>query len=319
MSGLRELPQCVQILTLFASQLLSFHIFQGLPSLQKLRVSVCQGVFYDMAVTQQSTLKSQNASIFLKLMSALLIYAASFAKPAHDEIIQALQTVLQKSQFSTKEVLQTLVIAIDVIPLSVSKFLPGIIVRLSQIITSPTLSVHILEFLGSIAMSPSGHANFTEQDFRRVFGIALQYIQHTKLSSASNGDAKEGGSEATSDAEEFALRQYVLLLAYRVLIQWYLCLRVSERHKYVTWIVKGLSQASEDGKIDEQAESFIDVLASFCYTDLRPRNISGPAKRSEKEVTRHWLLGSSILSIQSTEDTCVIITIRRSVLAVLVE
>lgn len=42
------------------------------------------------------------------------------------------------------------------------------------------MAVHILTFLSMLASLPHLYANFTDNDFKMVFAVALQYLQHHK-------------------------------------------------------------------------------------------------------------------------------------------
>ena len=96
-------------------------------------------------------------------------------------MIYVIQAVLNRWHQATSVCIQALTLAAYEIGLSLSKYLPSIFVRLSQSITSPAFSVIILEFMFNIVRLPDLWLNFTESDFRRAFGVTLQYIQHAKV------------------------------------------------------------------------------------------------------------------------------------------
>jgi hypothetical protein len=225
----------------------------------------------------------------LHMLTVLISYREHFSKSETEGIVKAFQLGLHSWNRTAKPCIHALALCCYELPGSTSKFLSGILTKLSQIITSPVVSVHILEFLSALAKLPSLYSNFTEPDFRNIFGIAFRYIQHAKETATQR-------SSTHASAEQSDLPQYVLTLAYNVLTTWFLSLRLSERPKYVSWIIRGLVLHDQSNQLDEQSEACIDMLQRFTYSkrDLKP-----PDKlTSEGIVTKHWVNGMTILTIQ---------------------
>jgi len=66
------------------------------------------------------------------------------------------------------------------------------------------MSVHILEFLSALIQAPELHVNFSEMDYKRIFGIALQHITSeaavaSRASAAASVPSQPQGSAAASD------------------------------------------------------------------------------------------------------------------------
>jgi hypothetical protein len=237
----------------------------------------------------------------LHMLTVLISYREHFAKNETEGIVKAFQLGLHSWNRTAKPCIHALALCCYELPGSTSKFLSGILTKLSQIITSPVVSVHILEFLSALAKLPSLYSNFTEPDFRNIFGIAFRYIQHAKETATqrSSSHARAASRDAPQEhasAEQSDLPQYVLTLAYNVLTTWFLSLRLSERPKYVSWIIRGLVLHDQSNQLDEQSEACIDMLQRFTYSkrDLKP-----PDKlTSDGIVTKHWVNGMTILTIQ---------------------
>ncbi|KAA8913092.1 hypothetical protein FN846DRAFT_886779 [Sphaerosporella brunnea] len=237
----------------------------------------------------------------LHMLTVLVSYREHFAKTETEGIVKAFQLGLHSWNRTAKPCIHALALCCYELPGSTSKFLSGILTKLSQIITSPVVSVHILEFLSALAKLPSLYSNFTEPDFRNIFGIAFRYIQHAKetASQRSTSHARAASRDApqeNSSTEQSDLPQYVLTLAYNVLTTWFLSLRLSERPKYVSWIIRGLVLHDQSNHLDEQSEACIDMLQRFTYSkrDLKP-----PGKlTSPGIVTKNWVNGMTILTIQ---------------------
>ncbi|PWW80396.1 hypothetical protein C7212DRAFT_342089 [Tuber magnatum] len=215
--------------------------------------------------------KADIAVVLINLLTTLISYKQHFSKNETEGIVKAFQLGLHSWQRTAK-------------PCSTSKFLPGILAKLSQIITSSAVSVHILEFLSALAKLPNLYSNFTEPDFRNIFGIAFRYIQHTKETTAQQlikaafanrpGQGQANPADPNAQTEQPDLPQYVLTLAYNVLTTWFLSLRLSERPKYVSWITRGLVLHDQSNTVDEQSQACIDMLQRFTFSDidLKPPN-----------------------------------------------
>jgi len=252
----------------------------------------------------------------IHLLTVLISYRQHFAKNETEGIVKAFQLGLHSWNRTAKPCIHALALCCYELPGSTSKFLSGILTKLSQIITSPAVSVHILEFLSALAKLPSLYSNFTEPDFRNIFGIAFRYIQHAKETATqrSSFHARAASREAHDQlpAEQSDLPQYVLTLAYNVLTTWFLSLRLSERPRYVSWIVRGLVLHDHSNHLDEQSEACIDMLQRFTYSkrDLKPPN----KLKSPGIMTKNWVNGMTILSIQMQPESGMSrITIRRPV------
>lgn len=129
--------------------------------------------------------KADIAIALINILTTLVSYKQHFAKNETEGIVKAFQLGLYKWQRTAKPCIHALSICCYELSGSTSKFLSGILTKLSQIITSSAVSVHILEFLLALAKLPTLYSNFTEPDYRNIFGIAFRYIQHTKETTAS--------------------------------------------------------------------------------------------------------------------------------------
>lgn len=252
----------------------------------------------------------------IHMLTVLISYREHFAKNETEGIVKAFQLGLHSWNRTAKPCIHALSLCCYELPGSTGKFLSGILTKLSQIITSPVVSVHILEFLSALAKLPSLYSNFTEPDFRNIFGIAFRYIQHSRETATQRAGlhartvARE--TPADSSTEQSDLPQYVLTLAYNVLTTWFLSLRLSERSKYVSWIIRGLVLHDHSNHLDEQSEACIDMLQRYTFSrrDLKPpRKIASP-----NIVSKSWVYGMTILSIDMAPSSGMSrITIRRPV------
>ncbi|KAG0641715.1 hypothetical protein HOY80DRAFT_1038654 [Tuber brumale] len=258
--------------------------------------------------------KADIAVVLINLLTTLISYKQHFAKNETEGIVKAFQLGLHSWQRTAKPCIHALSICCYELPGSTSKFLPGILTKLSQIITSSAVSVHILEFLSALAKLPKLYSNFTEPDFRNIFGIAFRYIQHTKETTVQQqltkatpasrpGQGQANHADLIAQIEQPDLPQYVLTLAYNVLTTWFLSLRLPERRKYVSWITRGLVLHDQSNTVDEQSQACIDMLQRFTFSDIDLKPPNKIETQTSGIVTKNWLHSYSILSIQTAPDS----------------
>jgi hypothetical protein len=178
------------------------------------------------------------------------------------------------------------------------KYLTRILEKLSQIMSNPEMAVHILSFLAFVGSLRELHYNFTEGDFKMVFGVALQYLQHYN---------RPGSSPTTS----WALSQHLRLVAYYTIYSWFLAVKLPDRPHHVPFITRQLLLANEGrDEVDEPTEVCFDWLARYTYAsaDPRPANsllseiIMNPTSPGSSEVAvteKTWLVGNAFVTIRA--------------------
>lgn len=310
------------VLVHLSSQLANKTAFRNcIAHIKMLRNYICQQLHTDKIPNTdlpEEVKKADIAVALINILTTLVSYKQHFAKNEREGIVKAFQLGLYKWQRTAKPCIHALSICCYELPGSTSKFLPGILTKLSQIITSSAVSVHILEFLLALAKLPTLYSNFTEPDFRNIFGIAFRYIQHTKESTASAPSrasypgrlgSRDIGNlsdinflQSTPDTNGPSLPQYVLTLAYNVLTTWFLSLKLVERPKYVSWITRGLVLHDQSNTVDEQSQACIDMLQRFTFSDsdLKP---PGKLAKDGGMATKNWLVGGSIISVHMATAT----------------
>ncbi|KAF9207552.1 Tuberous sclerosis 2-like protein [Haplosporangium sp. Z 27] len=273
------------------SQLFNKHLFcnstDQIKKLRSLLVNMTLNKIPDSLLNLPASAKRQNIYILAyKVLVILLCYHSKFdTKDLHD-LVNSFVYGLTRQATCAKICIHALVVCCYELPQSMTKHLSATILKLSQIMSTATISVHILEFLSTVARLPMLYSNFVEVDYKRVFGIALKYIQYTHSASgnAHSASAPTTPSSATSSpispsvgsqgqtTGARALPQYVLILAYQVIDVWFILQKLPERRKYVPYIVRNLLMANEPGKkVDEQTETCMDMLARYSYANCEPK------------------------------------------------
>lgn len=245
------------------------------------------------------------------IVGMLIGYHALFKKAQEDEIVATLQNVLMRHQRATAACIHTLTICAYEMPLSTSKNLPSILLRLSQLVTSTNASVHILEYLSALAKLPDQYVNFREEDYRRVFGISLQHIQYT------NATARDAIAAEQPNPLANPMSAYVLALAYDTVYAWFLAIKLSQRPKYLKWIIDGLLAANPQAKfLDERCQVCYDFLARFCYSNSEIKSGSSVLRdfEADQSSVKSWLHGNSIVTMKTMNLSGLTeITVRRPV------
>ncbi|WFD01225.1 Tuberous sclerosis 2-like protein [Malassezia yamatoensis] len=308
------------ILTHLPSQLLNRHLFCQIKTREQ--VSLLNDLLCSTLV-QQKPLPSVMLPDWIKrtdmyavvyaTLTVLISYRRCFSRVQQDAVLEALVAGLTMSQSTAQPCVRALVVACYELPKSFTRMVPTLLMKLSTIMSSMAASVHILELLIEISGLPAMYANFTELDYKRVFGIALQYIQYHHSSVASSREA------IRSSPSQFSLSQYVMMLAYQNIAQWFLTLRLNERAKYVPHITRGLMLANEGrAKLTDQTFVCLDFLARFTYsnaqtkprrslirflvTHARPSGFSTShiaAAQREQGESQSWLLGQTVVTLTS--------------------
>ncbi|KAF3920330.1 Tuberin [Dactylellina cionopaga] len=303
------------------SQLCNKTLFQDCgEQIQHMRLIICDQLHtnrlpnFDLPADVK---KADLAVALIQILTTLIAYQEYYSRTDQEAIVKAFQLGLHSWQRTAKPCIHALSICSYELPMATTKFLPGILVKLSQIITTAAVSVHILEFLSLLAHLPSTTVNFTEPDYKSVFAIAFRYIQHTKETHLSRATSLHkaspvGGKDMSPDIsltngggsqEQPQISQYVLTLAYNVISTWFLALKLSDRAKYVTWITRGLilGDGGHRDVLDEQSQASIDMLRRFTYADVDLKNhVKGVQAVGHMNSSKSWLLGSKIITINTS-------------------
>ena len=284
------------------------HFFCGPKSraaISKLLITLCskisQGDLASGVVNWPTGLKPRDAQgLACYSLSVLISYRRCFEPALQHVLVEVLIAGLSGLPSTIKACLQALSLSAFELPDSVKRFLPSILAKLSQIMTNASMAVHIIDFLAIVGSLPHLYANFTEGDFKLVFGVALQYLRlHNRP------------AEAPSPETSWALSQHLRIMSYYIVYLWFLALKLADRPKHVKYITRQLLLANggQDG-IDEPAEVCFDWLARYTYAsaDPRPANsmmndiVMDPVvhQNSPEAVTeKTWIVGNAVVTIRA--------------------
>lgn len=239
----------------------------------------------------------------IRTMSSLISYSDLFSKRDEEHIVRTLIECFSTFEKATVPCIQALLLCCYEIPVSVKKSLGQIFTKFET--KSPNLSTgpHILEFLFSLSRFPTLTANFTQDEYKRVFEMVIKYTQPVDASRVISAGI-DGQTYASTINQR--LSQYQVALAYDIVATWFLTLRLSDRQYMSKFIIRNLILA-EGGTgttgIDSQSLACVDLISRFTYSDLDltvQTAVPSPMIGHTSRVRKQWIHGSSIITV-STE------------------
>ncbi|KAF8966956.1 hypothetical protein BDZ97DRAFT_1806083 [Flammula alnicola] len=287
------------------AQLSNKHLFCGPKSraaISKMLSILCSGILSGELASHVEQwpvgLKMRDAhGLAYQTLSVLVGYRRCFELQQRHLLVEVFQAGLNGTPATIKCCLHALSLSAFELQPSMTKCLSRILEKLSQIMSNPSMAVHILGFLSIIGSLQSLHANFTEGDFKMVFGVALQFLQHYNRLHAP-------------PTMSWALSQHVRILSYFVVYIWFLAVKLPNRPRHVRYIARQLLLANEgNAQVDEPTEVCFDWLARYTYgsADPRPANstfsdiVTNPSHSSSdmQNNEKTWILGNAVVTIRS--------------------
>ncbi|KAI1863766.1 uncharacterized protein JN550_009466 [Neoarthrinium moseri] len=308
------------LLVYLPSQLSNHGIFRGaINQILELRKTVCELIRTNSFSEPPSTMGLRRADVAICLFHTLTMvisYHHHFQKAEEDEIVSTFVRGIATWERCAKCCIHALSICCYELPMSTSKALVTILQRMSQIITQPSVAIHILEFLACLARRPSLYVNFREEEYRIVFGICSRYLQYarekrqsSRMSTASDPTTPVFGTATLSiDGQGHPnasddLPQYVYALAYHVITFWFLALKIPDRVNYVGWITKNIFTDIDGSQVaEEQAQITIDFMQRVAFADIEEsEDDTFFTEGHYGEITKkRWLIGNSIVTVEQT-------------------
>jgi hypothetical protein len=305
------------ILVFLPSQLSNHGIFKGaVPQIQELRKVICEQMRTNGFQEPPGAYGLRRADVAICLfhtLTMILSYHQHFSKADEDEIVSTFVRGMATWERSAKCCIHALSICCYELPMSTSKALVTILQRMAQIITQPSVAIHILEFLACLARRPLLYSNFREDEYRIVFGICFRYLQYVRdkkqthrMSTASDPAVSGYGSSGLTEGHPHPnasddLPQYVYALAYHVVTFWFLALKLPDRANHVSWIAKNLFTDIDGSQVaEEQAQVTIDFMQRVAYADV-DESAADPfftADRYGEINKKRWLIGNSIVTVE---------------------
>ncbi|KAG6820388.1 hypothetical protein H0H93_001158 [Arthromyces matolae] len=287
-------------------QLANKHLFCGpkaRAAISKMLTAISTNILNGEMAThlEDQSIKPRDAhGLAYHTLSVLISFRRCFELKQCHLLVEVFLNGLSSGQFATiKCCLHALSLSAVELQTSMTKFLPRILEMLSQIMSGANMSVHILGFLFLIGAIPPLYANFTEDDYKRVFGVALQYLQHYNRLKSDDPNTS------------WALSQHVRILSYTVVYGWFLALKLPDRPKHIPYITRQLLLANEgNAAIDDPTEVCFDWLARYTYASADPRPapsvfndilMNPPLETAAHAAVteKSWVYGYSLITIRT--------------------
>jgi hypothetical protein len=236
-----------------------------------------------------------------------MAYRGTLRRDECDLLVQAFTEGLQARKELAKPCLQALTLCIYEMEQYMARHLLTIIEKMERIVTTTALAVHVLEFLIALGQNMSLFRNFTDEQYRRVFHVAIDYITIHNARSDEPVDLEQGNAR-----EEYTLSQHVIGLAYYSIYIWFIALKLPSRPNLVPEITRKLLQGrSKRVIVDEMAEVCFDWLARYTYGNADPRPatsflsevVMSEEREGEAPKSYSWLLGGAIVTVTSHART----------------
>lgn len=296
------------ILCHLPSQLANKHLFCGPRSavvLNDLLQTICSGILdgrFAGSIERwpDGVIARDAQGLAYHTLTVLISYKRCFKEiQLRHMLIEAFLAGLNGSPSTIKCCLNALSLSAFELQPSMTKYLPRILEKLSQIMSNPTMAVHIIDFLAIVGSLPTLYSNFTEGDYKMVFGVALQYLQ-------------QHNRPESHQAISWALAQHVCIMSYYIVYLWFLAVKLPDRPRHIRYITRQLLLANEGrDELDEPTEVCFDWLARYTYASADPR----PAQSMLDDIIMHptaaatipepalaektWILGNSVVTIRA--------------------
>ena len=245
-------------------------------------------------------LKARDAhGLAYRTLSVLISYRRCFDIPLRHILVDVLREGLNGQPSTIIGCLRALTMCAFELTSSLKRTFPLLLVKLSQIMSNPIMAAHILNFLSITGSIRELHANLREDDFKMIFGVALQYLQHHN---------RPGATPTVS----WAMSQHVRMISFNVVYVWFLSVRLSDRPRHIPYITKQLLLANEGREeVDEPTEVCFDWLARYTYASADPRptdsvlseivinSAKSPAPSEPATSQKSWVMGNAVVTIRT--------------------
>ncbi len=258
-------------------------------------------------------------------LTTLLAYQSHFGVRELSRTVNTFRAGIEKWDRVNKYCIQALSLCCYELPNNVDKQIPAILDLMQRRIYQPDLAMDILEFLGGLAHLRDAYSTADVTTYKTIFGICVRYLQYareqrrntTSESARASMQYNRGSGNSGELARSYQsqspqmietqkdIAEYVYILAYHVIIFWFMAIDVRERCKHVGWIAQELAWKDESGvqRMEEQSLVILDLMHRTTYSDFGETVPKAEFVNPEKKVYKGtWLLGMSIVTAEIILD-----------------
>lgn len=166
-------------------------------------------------VRQQTSQRIDLVKSGLRCLTSMLIYRRLLDHKSIKVMLAAFEDSLKVSRHPIVPLFTTCLIELQDSS-EMTKFLPVVLNRLSKFSPTLNLGISMLEFLSYLILFPKLYENFSDDEYKFIFAIALPYTN------------------------PFRFSDYITCLAFRVIAMWYLNCRPSLRCAFIEFVKRSL-------------------------------------------------------------------------------
>ncbi|KAG8760468.1 Tuberous sclerosis 2-like protein [Serendipita sp. 396] len=265
-------------------QLANQHFFCGPkvdPEIQHLARVICSAVFNDNLYHRMKIVKPSKAdkggiiAVLYSSLTVLVSYRRRFAPegalgPSANEIkqrivecfVEGIGTDLRTS----RPCFEALSMVIYAMPETIGKYTALIVEKLSRIMSTRGMAIHIIEFLVLLGLNRWLYtSSFRTADYQRVYGAALIYIEEHYRRDVATFKTSDG-------RESFSLAQHLLIAAYLVIQTWFMRMKLEDRARFIPFISSRLIRANgEKYPLRPTTTVCLDWLSRYTYGNTDPK------------------------------------------------
>ena len=266
--------------------------------------------------------KDSVALCLIHCLKMLMAYRNFFSTSEQEEVVKLFLILQGQFDRVAKTCIQALTICCYEVPRAVARCLDDILQKMAQMITKAHLAMDVLEFLRCLASLAHLHTDLTETQIRMVYVICITHLEQSReqrdkllrTSAPSAPGQKQNRQSTTSQGSESShkvevhkkLPQYIYALAYHVMVDWFLALKLADRPKYVGWITSRLWSTDTKGDIvmEPQSQVMLDMMLRTTYLNLGETKPS-PSPNPEDGIVlkKSWIVGLSIVTVETAART----------------
>ncbi|KAG8818774.1 Tuberous sclerosis 2-like protein [Serendipita sp. 399] len=272
------------ILCLLPLQLANQHFFCGPkvdPEIQRLARVMCSALDRSSLYKRMKLVKPSKANeggitaVIYSTLTVLVSYRRRFAQEGapsavanaiKERIVECFVEGIGTDIRTSRPSFEALSMIVYAMPESIAKYTVAIVEKLSRIMSTRGMAIHIIEFLILLGLNRRLYtSSFRTEHYQRVYGAALIYIEEHYR--------KDVATFRTSDGREsFSLAQHVLIAAYLVIQAWFMRMKLDDRARFIPFISSRLIRAN-GGKYPLRPTTTVclDWLSRYTYGNVDPK------------------------------------------------
>lgn len=300
------------VLATLPEQLSNLSLFYKRPQYPKL--------LFNIACSRLNNGGGPHAASFVHLLTTLISYRGLLSPQEERQLVAVFIKTAGSFEMVSKACIHALTVCCYELSSATMRHLEDIVQKMHRMVTQRHLAVHVLEFLTGLSRLPYLYDNFRFDDFKRIFGVCFSYLEYIR-SSESDPHPQKSDQGSSSDRNIQHTPQYVLALAYHVIVFWYFAVRASDRQAIKEYVTSRLKHTSKDGQESwpDQALVTIDLMDSV---DAAAAHGNFASEKNQGEIfgenqdggltVRHRLFGLLLISTTTALRTGrTLVTVRR--------